>query len=816
MDLDGRPNSLIPITWNSDGWPVAGYEDIAEAGEMVWENIEKPIKDSEVKRPQTSDEFDSSELGVQWMWNYQPRDGFWSLTERPGYMRLKAFAPLRTDTLSKAGNSFIQRMYRTDGNVVTAKIDISGMADGQFAGLLYMMGGTAAGIGVYRENGVNRIRFKGNEDTVGDEIAPEVTEIYLKSEWGNDMLTRSYYSIDGVTYKQFGEEYQIVKSNYRGGHIGFFCYNNLSEDGYVDIDYFRYEMDVNEKAPVIMGVDDGGVYDLPVTVRFSRGSATVNGEPIDSGDRISGEGEYTLCVADGDKVSEKIFTLTEDAVEPGIKAPFAMNVGGPAIDGFTKDIGYRPGYWGALNGTATEYSGDGIYETGREAETLSLQFDGIPWGYYKIILHFIDGSSSAEGDRVFDVYLQNDRKDEVDIFSEAGANTPLIKEYDGVEIDGTLKVDLEASKGAAQLSGIEIVEGNKPEETPRPTLEIDEVLIGTVDGDTVLPETFDDYTISEDEWSGELSGMAIAESEAAVPNCGVAPVSGKAICFKRDAAAMRSFKEPVKNGQVVFSADYAQGTRIKSMSLVDSSGDQVVKIGYDQDSNSAANNNILFINGESVLLTYMLSSRTEQMSVKDMIIDVDEGTISYTVSYSVRDGGENKWVTENNTVEGLRIRDIAGLLISGEGASYDGYADNIVLYSMTPKESPAETDEPEPTQSTEPEETDEPEPTQSTMPEEELSADAELETDGFKPGGTARAEVSLKNTSKYSRDVSIYLAMYSNDGILLGLHKTDKTIGVSETADASAEGVIPENTYRIAVYVWEGMKPIYSESKKAY
>ena len=288
---------------------MAGYENKKAAGTYVWENIEMPVKGGEIKRPQTSDDFDSELIGPQWMWNYQPREGFWSLTERPGHLRLKAFRPLRTDKLDKAGNSLIQRMFRTDGNVVKTKMDISHMTDGQFAGLLYIMGGTTAGIGVYRENGVNYIKFKGWSDTVSDPIDPEISEVYFKSEWENNMLTRSYYSTDGVTYTQFGEEYQIAKSNYRGGHIGFFCYNDLSESGYVDFDYLHCEMDVNEKPPVIMGVDDGGVYDLPVTLRFSRGNAVLNGKKISSGERISGEGTYTVQVSDNGLSSEMTFSL---------------------------------------------------------------------------------------------------------------------------------------------------------------------------------------------------------------------------------------------------------------------------------------------------------------------------------------------------------------------------------------------------------------------------------------------------------------------------------------------------------------------------
>lgn len=241
-DMDGRPDSLIPVTWNSDGWPVAGREDIRHSGAMVWRRIKKPVNCGEIRRPQTGDDFDSDTLGFQWMWNCQPRDGYWSLTERKGFLRLRAFRPVGYDCLGTAGNSLIQRMYRSDKNVVTSKMDISYMAEGQFAGQLYLMGGKGAGIGICQENGERYIRFKGIADIRGEKIPNDVQYVYFKSEWDKSMLVRSYYSLEGNTYELFGEEYQIVRSDYRGGHIGFFNYNNLADDGYIDIDYFHYEI----------------------------------------------------------------------------------------------------------------------------------------------------------------------------------------------------------------------------------------------------------------------------------------------------------------------------------------------------------------------------------------------------------------------------------------------------------------------------------------------------------------------------------------------------------------------------------------------
>ena len=63
-----------------------------------------PFKYTEKLSIKRSDDFDDERLAPQWQWNYQPRKEYFSLTERPGWLRLKAYRPLETDKLLKAGN----------------------------------------------------------------------------------------------------------------------------------------------------------------------------------------------------------------------------------------------------------------------------------------------------------------------------------------------------------------------------------------------------------------------------------------------------------------------------------------------------------------------------------------------------------------------------------------------------------------------------------------------------------------------------------------------------------------------------------------
>lgn len=241
-DWEGRPTSLLPVTW-IDGWPIIGKVGEDNIGEMVWSG-RKPIMSDEKLKIQTSDEFDSKTLNVQWEWNYQPRTDKWSLTDRKGYLRLYAFRPINPDKKEKlilrAGNTITQRTMRTKENIVTIKMDIKNMADGQYAGLTHLSTANHTLFGVKQENGIKKLFYSYNDtDTIDMDISKK--SIWLRSKWDINGINTYYYSLDGKTYIPFGGESKLTWGSYRGDRIGIFNFNTIQEKGYVDIDWFRYD-----------------------------------------------------------------------------------------------------------------------------------------------------------------------------------------------------------------------------------------------------------------------------------------------------------------------------------------------------------------------------------------------------------------------------------------------------------------------------------------------------------------------------------------------------------------------------------------------
>jgi len=246
--FSGRFLSILPMKWVND-WPEIGHDtDKDGVGEMVWEGKKPNLNPSNIKM-QTSDDFSSDKLAVQWQWNHQPRGEKWSLGERPGFLRLFAFKPLESNNLFSAGNTLGQRYYRCENSIATAKIEIEGMANGQDAGVCQYDGGKGfSSIGVVMDNGEKKLVYKIKEknkntlESVGIVISKKNHTIYLRIKANFKGACNFEYSFDNKKYTVFGGTSQLTWAFYRGTRLGIYNYNNRHEAGFVDIDWFKYEI----------------------------------------------------------------------------------------------------------------------------------------------------------------------------------------------------------------------------------------------------------------------------------------------------------------------------------------------------------------------------------------------------------------------------------------------------------------------------------------------------------------------------------------------------------------------------------------------
>ncbi|HKF46397.1 MAG TPA: glycoside hydrolase 43 family protein [Terracidiphilus sp.] len=241
----GRIVWLEPVRW-ADGWPVIGEApDGATTGEPVLQYpMPVVLQPQPGDRPQTSDEFTSGTLSPMWEWNHNPVDTLWSLTERPGFLRLHAaYSP----DLLHARNT-ITECLQDESAEVTVRLDLAHLAPGDRTGLSIFDRNTAYAA-VAQQGKSRKIVFSsGGTETAGPEIA--ATSIQLRGTVTDD--TASYlYSIDGgKTFVPIGGEVKLVFGWWKGARPAVFAFNTdsgASAKGYVDVDWAHYRALVSNK-----------------------------------------------------------------------------------------------------------------------------------------------------------------------------------------------------------------------------------------------------------------------------------------------------------------------------------------------------------------------------------------------------------------------------------------------------------------------------------------------------------------------------------------------------------------------------------------
>jgi len=242
----GRVTNISPVFWRDD-WPVWGTP---QAPDRVPAIAAKPILGQPFKEPPSSDDFSGRVLGGQWQWNHNPDDRRWSLTERPGFMRLKATT---SDGFWTARNTLVQKGQGPRGRGV-AKLDVRGLAIGDECGL-GAFGKFSSQIVVTRTaGGQGAIAARLIESTTaGPKVearsAPRsipLADLWLSvtMDFTTDKSALSY-SLDGKAWTDIPGDFPLAfdwrTGTFQGEQFGLFCYNPKGGEGRLDIDSFILE-----------------------------------------------------------------------------------------------------------------------------------------------------------------------------------------------------------------------------------------------------------------------------------------------------------------------------------------------------------------------------------------------------------------------------------------------------------------------------------------------------------------------------------------------------------------------------------------------
>lgn len=240
----GRETFLVPVDWENE-WPLVnpgkGVVELEAAApdlpETKWP--ERPVRD----------DFNDGELAPVWNFLRTPRGEFWSLTERPGFLRLR----LKPERMSEIANpSFVARRQQHLSFRAAADMIFLPGAENETAGLVLMQNadyhfrlerGIAEGQQVLR-----LIERRGGVEQQLASIPYAEDKIQFKVEARGQAYSFYYRTSEtgGWTALHEGADGTLLSTDKAGGFTGAYIGMYTSAQGEAssnaaDFDWFSYE-----------------------------------------------------------------------------------------------------------------------------------------------------------------------------------------------------------------------------------------------------------------------------------------------------------------------------------------------------------------------------------------------------------------------------------------------------------------------------------------------------------------------------------------------------------------------------------------------
>jgi beta-xylosidase len=232
----GRITHLQPVNWE-DGWPMMGKnrEGIAEP---VPHHAKPVAASGHLLAPQTSDEFDSPNLGLQWQWHANHLDHWCELSRRKSWLRLHPQWAAQ-EPLTQLPNLLLQKFPARAFMVETA-LDFSAAQPGEEAGVIVVGESFAAFALEKTDSGAHLVlRINGVKKTIRAGI-PDIIQLRVAVEEGG-RCRFSFAIVDGPI--SIDETFQAKKGVWIGAKIGLYSLRRHKNQpaGHADFDYFRFK-----------------------------------------------------------------------------------------------------------------------------------------------------------------------------------------------------------------------------------------------------------------------------------------------------------------------------------------------------------------------------------------------------------------------------------------------------------------------------------------------------------------------------------------------------------------------------------------------
>ena len=250
----GRMISLVPITWDN-GFPLIGLPGNLRRAPNTWLKPNTGYTQEPKPAYVPDDNFDGGKLNPHWQWNHVPDDSKWSVTEKPGVLRLHSLAAA---DFYNARNSLCQRPPGPE-SIMTVELDTTGMANSDNAGLA-LLNVPYAWIGVVKSDEATKLQMftassggrggggggdaaPANSPTVSPTDPPKHLWLRVYCNFDTDQAIFSW-SADGKQFTTLGNPFamRFQLTTFQGVRPALFNFNTSGQPGgYADFDNYTAE-----------------------------------------------------------------------------------------------------------------------------------------------------------------------------------------------------------------------------------------------------------------------------------------------------------------------------------------------------------------------------------------------------------------------------------------------------------------------------------------------------------------------------------------------------------------------------------------------
>lgn len=248
----GRVVHLQPMKWVND-WPVIGIDKDGDGkGEPVLVNKKPNVGNTyPIATPAESDEFNTSEPGLQWQWQANPKATWAFANTYKGSLRLYSEKiPEDAKNLWSVPNVLMQK-FPAEEFSVTTKITFTPNVklENEKVGFVVMglnyaalsLKSTKEGIQILYA--VCKNADKGNPETENVLTKLEGSTVYFRVTVVKGGICSFSYSMDGKKFIKAGDPFTAEPGKWIGAKVGLFCTRTqqTNDSGFADVDWFRVE-----------------------------------------------------------------------------------------------------------------------------------------------------------------------------------------------------------------------------------------------------------------------------------------------------------------------------------------------------------------------------------------------------------------------------------------------------------------------------------------------------------------------------------------------------------------------------------------------